>query len=202
MGDPALTTRRGHARRRRRARSDDAAKQLVHLDGSVFGGRPILLLSNASALSWIPDRSPPRVLFSQVDTGAHMSIVTAARNRSEARTVHSPADSRAMAHRSFLSPDRKNVLVAEMAGGWRPCRQAPFGGVQSSPAIGKLIGPSPGQCPSQRRKRLSHLASAFPRRCAPTSHIRRNRITQRRLRSRRRVILHCGSYPTEHIVDA
>src|SRR6266849_5411942 len=76
---------------------------------SVFGGEPQLLLSNASALTWIPGASPPKVLFSQVDTRAHMSIVTSGVNRTEGRTVYSPAAFDAMAHRSFLSPDRKQV---------------------------------------------------------------------------------------------
>jgi hypothetical protein len=33
-----------------------------------------------------------------------------------------------MAHRSYVSPDRKQLLVIEMDGGWRPCRLAPFEG--------------------------------------------------------------------------
>jgi eukaryotic-like serine/threonine-protein kinase len=118
---------------------------------SIFGGEPKLLLSNASALTWIPEASPPRVLFSQVDTGTHMSIVTSAENRTEGRTVYSPAALGAMAHRSFLSPDRKQVLVVEMEGGWRPCRLVPFEPgrqTESSPGAGKLVGPSPGQCSS------------------------------------------------------
>jgi len=118
---------------------------------SVFGGEPKLLLSNASALTWIPGASPPKVLFSQVDTRAHMSIVTSGVNRTEGRTVYSPAAFDAMAHRSFLSPDRKQVLVVEMKGGWGPCRLVPFeagGQTESSPGAGKLVGPSPGQCSS------------------------------------------------------
>ena len=48
-----------------------------------------------------------------------------------------------MAHRSYLSPDRKQVLVVEMdARSWLPCRLVPFDG--SSP--GKPVGPAPAQC--------------------------------------------------------
>ena len=48
-----------------------------------------------------------------------------------------------MAHRSYLSPDRKQVLVVEMdQRSWLPCRLAPFDG--SSP--GKPVGPAPAQC--------------------------------------------------------
>ena len=48
-----------------------------------------------------------------------------------------------MAHRSFLSPDRRNVLIVEMdLGGWQPCRLVPFDG--SSP--GTRVGPQPAQC--------------------------------------------------------
>jgi eukaryotic-like serine/threonine-protein kinase len=111
---------------------------------SIFGGEPKLLLSNASALTWIPGDSPPRVLFSQVDRGTHMSVATAEENRTQARTVYSPSDANGMAHRSFLSPDRKHVLVVEMkGGGWQPCRLVPFEG-----GTGQLVGPSPGQCSS------------------------------------------------------
>ena len=124
---------------------------------SVFGGEPKLMMSNASALTWIPGVFPPRILFSQVDKGIHMSIVTSAENRTESRTVYSPATVGGMAHRSFLSPDHKHMLVVEMASGWRPCRLVPFepaGQSDSTPAAdstrgaGKLVGPSPGQCSS------------------------------------------------------
>jgi len=108
----------------------------------VFGGEPSRLLSNASALTWVSGATPPRVLFSEWGKGAHMSIITSAENRSQARTVYAPANPDAMAHRSYLSPDGKQVLVVEMEGGWRPCRLVPFDG--STP--GKLVGPSPGQC--------------------------------------------------------
>jgi len=111
---------------------------------SVFGGDQKLLMANASALSWVPGASPPRVLFSQADTGSHMTIVTAAENRTGGRTVYSPAALGGMAHRSFLSPDRKQVLVVEMEGGWRPCRRVPFDGS----TLGTVVGPSPGQCSS------------------------------------------------------
>jgi WD40 repeat protein len=48
-----------------------------------------------------------------------------------------------MAHRSFLSPDRKSVLLVEMdISGWLPCRFVPFDG--SSP--GRRVGPAPAQC--------------------------------------------------------
>jgi hypothetical protein len=48
-----------------------------------------------------------------------------------------------MTHRSYLSPDRKQVLLAEMAHDtWLPCRLVPFDG--SSP--GKPVGPAPAQC--------------------------------------------------------
>ena len=117
---------------------------------SVFGGKPTLLLSNASALTWIPRSYPPRVLFSEVDYGSHMSIVTAEENRTGSRTIYAPAQPNAMAHRSFLSPDRKNMLVVEMEDGWRPCRLVPFehGTVDAAGEAGKPVGPSRGQCSS------------------------------------------------------
>lgn len=111
----------------------------------VLGGEPTRLLAGAEALSFIPSPTgPPRILFSELedDKGVHLLIVTAAQNRSEPRLVYSPPRKQAMAHRSYLSPAGKNVLVVEMDGGWLPCRLAPFEGNGPS----KVVGPSPGQC--------------------------------------------------------
>jgi serine/threonine protein kinase len=107
----------------------------------ALGGQPTRLLSNASGLSWI-GTNPARVLFSEWARQGPMSIMTSAENRAETRKVYAPAAPTAMAHRSYLSPDRKNVLVVEMEGGWRPCRLVPFEGGSK----GKLVGPSPSQC--------------------------------------------------------
>ena len=109
----------------------------------VFGGPSGLLLANACALAWIPGTNPPRILFSEIDKGVHMSIVTSVENRSDARTVYAPASAAAMAHRSYLSPNRKWVLTSDMDGGWT-CRLMPFEG--SAPA--RVAGPTPGQCTS------------------------------------------------------
>jgi eukaryotic-like serine/threonine-protein kinase len=117
---------------------------------SVFGGEPKLLLSNASALRWIPGTSPPQVLFSRVDTGIHMSIVTTTESGTNGRTMYVPPGD-AMAHRSFLSPDRRWALVVEMRSGWGPCQLVPVepdGQIQTSPEVGRPVGPSPGQCSS------------------------------------------------------
>ena len=111
----------------------------------VLGGTPSRLLAGAEALSFIPNPSgPPRVLFSEVEDfeGSHLLIKTAAQNRSGSRLVYAPPRKQGMAHRSYLSPDGKNVLVVEMDGGWLPCRLAPFEG--SAPV--RVVGPSPGQC--------------------------------------------------------
>jgi hypothetical protein len=78
--------------------------------------------------AWIPGATPARILFSEWGEGAHMSVVTSAENRSESRTVYAPPNPDAMAHRSYLSPDRKQVWVVEMAGDWRPCRLVRFEG--------------------------------------------------------------------------
>jgi eukaryotic-like serine/threonine-protein kinase len=115
---------------------------------SVFGGEPRPLLSNASALTWIPGRSP-RVLFSRVDTGTHMTIVTATESGTQPRMVYAPSIPNGMAHRSYLSPDRRHLLVVEMNTGWGPCLLIPFesGHQEDSPAgVGRPVGPSPGQC--------------------------------------------------------
>jgi eukaryotic-like serine/threonine-protein kinase len=71
-----------------------------------------------------------------------MAIVSSTESRANHQTVYMPAES-GMVHHSYLSPDRKQVLLVEMDhGSWLPCRLIPFDG--SSP--GKSVGPMPAQC--------------------------------------------------------
>jgi DNA-binding winged helix-turn-helix (wHTH) protein len=116
---------------------------------SVFGGDPQPLLSNASGLTWMTHSNPARVLFSRVDTGTHMSIVSSIENGTDSRVVYAPATVNGMAHRSYLSPDGKNLVVISMDAGWRPCRVVPFDATQHGTPpvdIGREVGPTPGQC--------------------------------------------------------
>jgi len=106
----------------------------------LLGGEPRRMLPNAAALTWM---GPRMVLFSEIKSGVHMAIVTADENRAKERDVYVPPHERGMAHRSYLSPDGRNVLVVEMDNdGWLPCRIVPFDG--SSP--GKQVGPPKGGC--------------------------------------------------------
>jgi eukaryotic-like serine/threonine-protein kinase len=114
----------------------------------ALGGQPRPLLSNASGLTWIrepslPAASPPSVLFSAfTGRGFQMSIVSSTESRGSMRTVFLPPPT-GMAHRSYLSPDGKQLLVIEMGGNaWLPCRLVPFDGSSQ----GKTIGPAPAQC--------------------------------------------------------
>ena len=104
----------------------------------VLGGEPSELLPNASALTWV---GPHQVMFSEA--GKAMKIVTAGESRAKERDVYVPKDGN-MAHRSYLSPDSKWVLVAEMdkAVSWTPCRLVPFSGGSE----GKQVGPIPSAC--------------------------------------------------------
>jgi len=109
----------------------------------VLGGQPRRLLTNAEGLTWIESAGrQPRILFSEL-TGldGQISIISATESRTEQRTVYMPPEN-GMAHRSYLSPDRKWTLVIEMADTWLPCRLTPFDG--SSP--GNTVGPAPAQC--------------------------------------------------------
>lgn len=111
---------------------------------SVLGGQPRLFLPNASGLTWI--KFIPRqslLLFSELTgLGDQMAIVSSTESRAQHRIVYMPPES-GMAHRSYLSPDRKQVLIVEMdQGAWLPCRLTPFDG--SSP--GKPVGPVPSHC--------------------------------------------------------
>ncbi len=106
----------------------------------VLGGEPRRMLPNAAGLIWI---EPQRLLFSEIKSGLHMAIVSATESRTEPHDVYVPPHERGMAHRSYLSPDRKWVLLAEMDNdGWLPCRVVPFDG--SSP--GRPVGPPAGAC--------------------------------------------------------
>lgn len=106
----------------------------------VLGGPATRLLPNASGLTWI-DSS--HILFSEIMTGVHMGIVTAAEDRGQERAIYFPAHERAMAHYSHVSPDGRWALVVEMdrTGSWVPCRLVPMDGSSE----GKRVGP-PGRC--------------------------------------------------------
>ncbi len=108
----------------------------------VLGGEPRLAWPNASGLLWI-DNS--RLLFSEIKKGMHMALVTATESRREARDIYVPPHERSMAHRSYLSPDGKWVLLAEMDNvGWLPCRLVPFDGGSA----GRQVGPPGAACTS------------------------------------------------------
>ncbi len=107
----------------------------------VTGGEPTKLLPNASALTYV---GPREVMFSEFKTGIHLGIVTAKEDRSGYRDIYWPVHERAMAHFSYLSPDRRSVLVVEMdgSGQFQRCRLLPFGGGSS----GVPVGPIGGAC--------------------------------------------------------
>jgi Tol biopolymer transport system component len=75
-----------------------------------------------------------------------MAVVTATQSRTEERDVYVPATQEGMAHRSYLSPDQKWVLVAaemDMVGN-KPCRLVPFDGSSA----GRIVGPKDSECSS------------------------------------------------------
>ena len=111
----------------------------------VLGGQPRLYMTNASGLTWIEaGLRQERFLYSELTGRGHqMAVVTSTQSRDRRRTVYMPPTEMGMAHRSYLSPDRKQVLLAEMDHrSWLPCRLTPFDG--SSP--GRPVGPTPAQC--------------------------------------------------------
>jgi Tol biopolymer transport system component/DNA-binding winged helix-turn-helix (wHTH) protein len=88
----------------------------------VLGGEPHLLLKNAAGLSWL---GPDEILFSRVSNAVlHMGIVRGALASGNFRQVYLPPHTRAMAHYSYASPDRKTALTVEMdsRGLWTQCR--------------------------------------------------------------------------------
>ncbi len=110
------------------------------MESPVLGGEARMLLPNATGLTWIDDK---QLLYSTIDTGEHMGIVTSNESRSSQRRIYFPPTGIGMAHQSSLSPDKKWVLVVEMDGaGWLPCRLVPFDGL----SMGRSVGPQNGQC--------------------------------------------------------
>src|SRR5207253_10656951 len=94
----------------------------------VLGGQPPRkFLENTEGLNWIQETagSAPRVLFSfMTGKGITMAVASATETRSDQRTVF--VDDEIMDHFSYMSSDRKNLLLAEMGlNGWQPCRAAP-----------------------------------------------------------------------------
>ena len=67
-------------------------------------------------------------------------------DRSDLREIYFPAHERGMVHYSYLSPDKKSVLLVEMIDTFRfPCRVVPFSGGSA----GRLVGPD-GTCSWRR----------------------------------------------------
>ena len=106
----------------------------------VLGGMPQMLLPNASGLSFI---GPHEVVYSEFKEGLHLGIVTSLDDRSRHRDIYFPAHMRGMAHYSYLSPDRKSLLIVEMNGvnQFVRCRLVPFDGSSA----GQEVGPD-GAC--------------------------------------------------------
>ena len=107
----------------------------------VLGGEPQRWLKNASGLIWT---GPRRLLFSEIMMGVHMKVVAADENRIGQRDVYVPTAEPEMAHRSYLSPDGKWVLLVEMDEdhAWIPCRVVPADGSSR----GRRVGPPRGGC--------------------------------------------------------
>lgn len=107
----------------------------------VLGGEPHMMLKNASGLVWT---GPRQILFSEMRMGVHMAVVTSEESRVGQRDIYIPPDEPDMAHRSYLSPDGKSVLLVEMDVDhlWEPCRIVPADGG----SVGRKVGPPGGGC--------------------------------------------------------
>jgi Tol biopolymer transport system component/predicted Ser/Thr protein kinase len=111
----------------------------------VLGGQPRLFLANAEGLTWIKgEAGQPHLLFSEMTgRGQQMGIFTSTESRAQQRMVYIPPEESGMAHRSYLSPDGKHVLLIVMRlSHWTPCGLTRFDG--NSPV--QEVGPSPAQC--------------------------------------------------------
>jgi serine/threonine protein kinase len=105
----------------------------------VLSGQPERWLPNAAGLVWT---GPQRVMFSEIKSGENMAIVASTESRAESRDIYVPPNERGMAHRSYLSPDGKWVLLAEMDNGeWLPCRVVPLAGGAAGRQVGLVNAP-------------------------------------------------------------
>ena len=97
-------------------------------------------LRNASGLTWI---APNNLLYSEVKTGQHMGLVRSSEARENAADIYFPPHDAAMAHRSYVSPDRSRILVVEMddRGTWTGCRLMNADGTE-----GRVVGPEKARC--------------------------------------------------------
>jgi len=108
----------------------------------VLAGQPQRWLQNASGLVWV---DPKHLMFSEIRSGEHMALVTSTEFRADSRDIYVPRHERGMAHRSYLSPDGKWALLAEMDNGeWLPCRAVPF----AAGSAGKQVGLPDAPCTS------------------------------------------------------
>jgi serine/threonine protein kinase len=106
---------------------------------SLRDRRPQKWLANASGLSW---RSERHILFSEITSGLHMSLVGSDEARSAVQPIYAPSHEAGMVHRSALSPDARWILVVEMENPvWQQCRVIPADGSGAGWRIGR-----PGQC--------------------------------------------------------
>jgi len=104
---------------------------------SVLGGEPQLLLKNAAGLVWLDSG---HLLFSEIRSGVHLGVVTAAVTRAGQREIYFPVHERGMAHYSSPSPDRHWALVVEMNGNgdWDQCRLVDLDGQHPSRSVGPM----------------------------------------------------------------
>jgi serine/threonine protein kinase len=108
----------------------------------LLGGQePKLFMANSTGMNWI---SSDRAMYSEIEAGIHMKLVTSTASRADERDIYVPPDRLyGMVHRSALSPDGRWVLLAEMDSNqwWRRCRVVPFDGSSA----GQQVGPE-GSC--------------------------------------------------------
>ena len=104
---------------------------------SALGGEPQLLLKNAAGLVWLDSGL---LLFSEIQSGVHLGVVTATVTRAGLRDIYFPAHERGMAHYSSPSPDRRWALVVEMNGNgeWAQCRLVDLDGQRLPRSVGPM----------------------------------------------------------------
>ena len=120
----------------------DPGFSMGHVDGSCARWRAAIDAQKRIGSGL--DRIRGRIMFSEMRMGVHMAVVTSEESRVGQRDIYVPPDEPDMAHRSYLSPDGKWVLLVEMDIDhlWEPCRLVPADGSSS----GQKVGPLGGGC--------------------------------------------------------
>jgi eukaryotic-like serine/threonine-protein kinase len=147
-GEPVQLTRDNHVKANPKFSADGSRIIYTVRESSydswsvpVLGGEPQLFMSNAAGLTSVGKQDSQLLYSEMTGHGAQMQIATSTQSRTQYRAIYTPSEA-GMVHRSYLSPDGRQVLGIEMDPEWLPCRLFPFDGSSK----GQSVGPAGSRC--------------------------------------------------------